>query len=315
MFDALDRGELKAVWIVGTNPAASMPNLPRVRTALQRAELVIVQDAYDPTETGAFADVLLPAAVNLEQCGTFCNSERRVTLMEQVVDPPGDARPDWWWPRQVAEAMGFKSGVRFETAADVFDEFARITAGRPNDQSALSHALLRAKGPQQWPYPALGHTSARRYEDGHFPTPSGRAQFFAREWVAPDEAPDERFPLTLTTGRLAGHWHTRTKTGLVEQLNKADPAPYVRMNPGDAANLHLHDNQFVEVESRRGCVDGVVRLDSASPAGTVFVPIHWNDLWAKRASPNEATTDTVDLISREPALKACAVRVRPRRLA
>ena len=117
MFDALDRGEIKAIWIIGTNPAASMPNLPKVRRALEQAELVIVQDAYYPTETTPYAHVLLPAAVNFEQDGTFCNSERRVTLMEQVVPPPGDARPDWWWVREVAEAMGFERGMAFDSAA------------------------------------------------------------------------------------------------------------------------------------------------------------------------------------------------------
>jgi anaerobic selenocysteine-containing dehydrogenase len=312
MFEALERGELKAIWIVGTNPAASMPNLPRVRAALERADLVIVQDAYDPTETGAFADVLLPAAVNLEQCGTFCNSERRVTLMEQVVEPPGDARPDWWWPRQVADAMGFRSGMRYDRAADIFDEFARVTAGRPNDQSALSHAVLRAKGPLQWPCPALGRPSARRYTDGHFPMPSGRARFFARPWTPPDESPDERFPFILNTGRVAGQWHTRTKTGLVEELNKLDSAPYVRMNPADAERLGLRDGQFIEVESSRGCSNGVLRLDASIATGSVFMPIHWNDLWAHHASPNEATTSATDPISRQPALKISAVSIRPR---
>lgn len=316
LFDALARGEVKAVWIVGTNPAASMPNLPRVRAALEAAELVVVQDAYYPTETTRFADVLLPAAVNLEQCGTFTNSERRVTLLEQVVEPPGDARPDWWWAAQAAESMGFRAGgMRFATAADVFDEFARVTAGRPNDQSALSHALLRAKGPQQWPCPALGNASARRFEDGQFPTPSGRARLLARPYVAPEEAPDADFPLVLTTGRTAGQWHTRTKTGLVEELNKLDPAPYVHMNAADATRLVLREGQFVDVASRRGVANGVLRVDPDTPAGTVFMPIHWNDLWASAASPNEATTDQADPISRQPALKACAVAVRPRAFA
>src|SRR5687768_2733385 len=151
--------------------------------------------------------------------------------------------------------------------------------------------MLRAKGPQQWPYPALGHSAARRYEGGHFPTPTGRAKFFARAWAAPEEVPDARFPLVLTTGRLAGHWHTRTKTGLVEELNKLDPAPYVRMNPADAARLNLRDGEFVEVESRRGLSNGVLRMDGTNPAGTIFMPMHWNGQWAHRASPNEATTD------------------------
>jgi sulfite reductase (NADPH) flavoprotein alpha-component len=310
MFDAIERGEIKALWVVGTNPAASMPNLPRVRAALERAELVIVQDAYTPTETTRFADVLFPAAVHLEQAGTFCNSERRVSLMEQVVSPPGDARPDWWWARQTAEAMGFKAGLKFDSAAEIFDEFARVTAGRPDDQSALSHAVLRARGPQQWPYPALGHAAARRYEDGQFPTPSGRARFFARPYAPAEELPDREFPLLLTTGRVAGHWHTRTKTGLVPQLNRLDPAPLLRMNPADAAALARLAGEAVEVRSRRGAARSVLRLDPATPAGTVFLPIHWNELWRPAASPNEATTDAADPISRQPDLKHCAVSVR-----
>ena len=309
LFDTLRSGEIRAVWIVGTNPAASMPNLPRVRAALESADLVIVQDAYRPTETTAYADVLLPAAVHFEQCGTFCNSERRVSLMEQVVPPPGDAKPDWWWCRQVAEVMGFPTAMRFSSADQIFDEFARVTAGRPNDQSALSHELLRKKGPQHWPYPALGRASARRYEDGQFPTQSGRARLFARPYLPADEMPDDQFPLVLTTGRVAGQWHTRTKTGLIEQLNKSDPGPYLQMHPADAATLELGEGQHVEVRSRRGRALTVLRMDPGIPRGTVFMPIHWNELWSHTSSPNETTTDATDPISKQPALKCCAVRV------
>ncbi|HET6248962.1 MAG TPA: nitrate reductase [Tepidisphaeraceae bacterium] len=310
MFSALERGEIKAVWIVGSNPAASMPNLPRVRRALQNAELVIVQDAYYPTETTAYADVLFPAAVNLEQSGTFCNSERRVSLMEAVVPAPADAMPDWWWCKQVAETMEFRSGVAFNSAEQIFDEFARVTAGRPNDQSALSHDVLRKKGPQQWPSPALGQPSARRFEDGVFPTQSGRARFFARPYTTSAETPDREFPLLLTTGRVSTQWHTRTKTGLVPQLNKADPSPYLQMNPQDAAALALTNGQRVEIESRRGTARSTLRVDAATPVGTAFMPIHWNELWGESASPNEVTTDAADPISHQPALKYCAVVVR-----
>jgi ferredoxin-nitrate reductase len=229
--------------------------------------------------------------------------------MEQVVPPSGEAKPDWWWARQVAGAMGFKAGLAFDSAAEIFDEFARVTAGRPNDQSALSHPLLRAKGPQQWPYPALGRTSARRYEDGCFPTPTGRAWLFARPHVPPAEAPDARFPLVLTTGRVAGQWHTRTKTGAVPELIRQDPAPYVQMHPADAAALGLRDGQAVQVESRRGRATGALRVDPATPPGTVFMPMHWNELWAPGASCNEATTGVADRISCQPALKYCAVAV------
>jgi ferredoxin-nitrate reductase len=249
--------------------------------------------------------------VHLEQCGTFCNSERRVSLMEQVVAPPGEAHPDWWWGRRVAEAMGFKAGLRFDSAAEIFDEFARVTAGRPNDQSALSHAVLRAKGPMQWPCPALGKPMARRYEDGQFPTPSGRARFFARPHVPRAPLPDRRFPLVLTTGRIASQWHMRTKTGLVPQLNAQEDAPALRMHPADAAALGLGQGDLAHVQSCRGQTLARVRPDASVPAGTIFLPIHWNDLWAEGASPNETTSGEADPISRQPALKHTAVAVVP----
>jgi anaerobic selenocysteine-containing dehydrogenase len=310
MFKALASKEIRAIWIIGTNPAASMPNLPEVRRALEHAELVVVQDAYYPTETTQYAHVVLPAAVNFEQAGVFCNSERCVTLMEQVVPPPGEAKPDWWWIREVARAMGFEQAMRYASAADIFDEFARSTAGRPNDQSALHHEFLRRRGPQQWPCPALGTSSERRYTDGRFPTPSGKAKFWARSHeIIAAERTDADFPLLLTTGRVKSQWHTRTKTALIKQLNEQDREPYVSLHPSDAHALSLHDAQVVHVQSRRGAARSMLRLDPAVPPGVAFMPIHWNELFAPSASPNEATSDESDAISKQPALKACAVRI------
>jgi anaerobic selenocysteine-containing dehydrogenase len=309
IFDALGKGAIRAIWIIGTNPAASMPNLPKVREALKKAELVIVQDPYHPTETTQYAHVVLPAAVNFEQTGVFCNSERRVTLMEQVVPPPGQARPDWWWIQSVAGSMGFCRGMSFTSSADIFDEFARCTAGRPNDQSALHHELLRRKGPQQWPSPAMGHSSQRRYTDARFHTPSGKSRFFARPHELANERLDADYSMILTTGRLINHWHTRTKTGLIRQLNDRAGHSYVAINPADARSLSLKDSQPVRIASRRGSAHTRLRYDLSVPLGTVFMPIHFNDLFAPRASPNEATTDTADPISRQPCLKYCAVRI------
>lgn len=311
MFEALERGELRAIWIIGSNPAASMPNLPKIREALKRAELVIVQDAYFPTETTEFAHLVLPAAVNLEQDGTFCNSERRVTLMEQVVPPPGDAKPDWWWIKEVAAAMGFTQGLKHDSAAQIFDEFARTTAGRPNDQSALHYQLLRMRGPQQWPYPAMGQSSPRRYSDGAFATSTGKAKFWARRPLTSEEINNSEYPLILTTGRVLNQWHTRSKSGNVAQLNKLDPGPFLQVHPDDAAAIGVTDGQDVHVTSRHGDCLSIARLDRAINRGTVFMPIHWNELWRRSASPNEATTDATDPISYQPALKKCVVSVRP----
>lgn len=312
MFEAMERGEIKAIWIIGSNPAASMPNLPRVRRALEQCELVIVQDAYYPTETTDFAHVLLPAAVNLEQEGTFCNSERRVSLMEQVVAPPGDAKPDWWWVREVAAAMGFRKGMQFDSAEQIFDEFARSTAGRPNDQSGMHYRMFRELGPQLWPRPAMARTNDRRYTDGVYPTASGKARLWARQDLSPDERLTVEYPLLLTTGRVLNQWHTRTKTGQVAQLNALDPAPYLQIHPLDATELGLLDGDEILLTSRRGVAETKLKIDSDISPGVVFMPIHWNDLWAVRSSPNEATTDATDPISQQPALKCCAVRVTKR---
>ncbi len=311
MFDALDRGEIRALWIIGTNPAASMPSLPVVRRALARADLVLVQDAFHPTETTRHAHVILPAALNLEQDGTFTNSERCVSLLERVVDPPGDALPDWIWVREIGRALGFGDAVRFDSAAAVFDEMVRATAGRPNDQSGLSHAILAAKGPQRWPYRGDGGAPGALYEGHAFATPSGRARLWARPWMPPDEQPDARYPFVLTTGRVANQWHTRTKTGTVERLNRLAPAPYLAMSPEDAAHLGLADGQRVRVQSRRGQAVGVVRIRAEVGPGLLFMPIHWNDLWEEGASVNEVTSPETDPVSKQPALKRCAVSVTP----
>jgi ferredoxin-nitrate reductase len=205
--------------------------------------------------------------------------------------------------------MGFSQGMRYTSSADIFDEFARSTAGRPDDQSALYHELLRQKGPQQWPFPSMGKPTERRYASGTFPTPTGKAQFWARPHEIAAERTDAEFPLVLTTGRVRSQWHTRTKTALVKQLNAQDGEPYVSVNPADARTLALLDAQRVRVRSRRGSAVTTLRVDASVPPGVAFMPIHWNELFAPGASPNEATSDDTDPISKQPSLKACAVRI------
>jgi anaerobic selenocysteine-containing dehydrogenase len=206
--------------------------------------------------------------------------------------------------------MGFKAQLQHSSAEEIFDEFARTTAGRPNDQSALYYRMLRQSGPQQWPCPALGHVEPRRYTDGVFPTPSGRARFWARTPLPPEERPDAQFPFILTTGRTPNQWHTRTKSGTVTQLNQLDPGPYVQMHPADAKEQELEDGQRIEIFSRRGRARGIVKIDPAISRRLLFMPIHWNELWLHRASPNEATADETDAISKQPVLKYCAAAVR-----
>jgi anaerobic selenocysteine-containing dehydrogenase len=155
----------------------------------------------------------------------------------------------------------------------------------------------------------MGSSAERRFTDGVFCTPSGKARLWARDDVAADERPTRDYPLLLTTGRTLNQWHTRTKTGTVPQLNERDPAPYLQIHPDDAAELNVADGDPVEVASARGSARSTARLDDAISPGVVFMPIHWNELWGRRASPNEVTSDATDPVSQQPALKCCAVRL------
>ncbi|MBI3330309.1 MAG: molybdopterin-dependent oxidoreductase, partial [Nitrospinae bacterium] len=206
LFHALAEGKVKAVWIMCTNPAVSMPDLDLVEKGLRQAELVVVQDAYHPTDTTRFADVLLPAAQWPEKEGVMTNSERTLTYVPRLTDPPGEALPDWQTLTRFARELGLTEAFPFECAADVFEEFKRFTKGRLMDITGVTYARLK-RGPVQWPCPEPDHPGTPRlYTDRRFPTPDGRARFVAVEHVEPVEPPDDAYPLTLTTGRVRDHW-------------------------------------------------------------------------------------------------------------
>jgi len=310
LFEALAEGKVKAAWILCTNPMASMPEPDLVEKGLRQAELVVVQDAYHPTETTAYADILLPAAQWPEKEGVMTNSERRITHMPKVVDPPGEALPDWEIGVRLARALGFAAAFPYRSAADVFEEFARSTAGRFNDCSGVTYARLQ-QGPIQWPCPATDHAGTERlYADGRFQTEDGRARFIPVEHRGPAEPTDEEFPLTLTTGRLKNQWHTMTKTGKVESLLKSCREPFLEMHPREAAGLGVRDGDFVEVTSRRGKAIAQARVTEEIVRGTCFMPFHWGRAAGYYKAANNLTLRARDPISRQPELKACAVRVR-----
>ena len=311
IFEGLSAGEIRAIWVLCTNPAASMPDTDLVERALRHAELVIVQDAYHPTETTAFADVLLPAAQWPEKDGVMTNSERRLTYLPRLVAPPGEALPDAEIVTRVAHAMGFKASFPSAGVAEIFDEYAALTAGRPCDCSGVSHATLRERGPVQWPAPASAPAgTARLYPDARFPTSDGRARFVPVAHAEPAEPPDRDFPLTLTTGRVRDHWHTLTRTGRAPALVARTPEPIVELNPGDAQHAGIQDGDFVEITTRRGKVIAQCRVTSAIRAGVVFVPFHWGRRLGFYKSANNLTLSARDPLSRQPELKACAARVR-----
>jgi sulfite reductase (NADPH) flavoprotein alpha-component len=328
MFQRLEAGQVKAIWIIGTNPVASMPNRARVIAGLQKAELVIVQDAFHPTETTRFADILLPGALWAEAEGTMVNSERNVTLMPQAVTPPGEAMADWKILCEVAKRMGFKTGFDYANAGEVFDEIRQTWNPKSGyDLRGMDYAKL-AEQPHQWPMtPGAERGKPIRYMDGarsitpreddgelaeqcaelRFPTKSGKAQFFARPFLPPAEQPDVEFPFVLTNGRVEHQWHTLTKTGKVEKLNKLNPGAFLQIHPLDAEQLGVHQGALVKVASRRGFAIYPAQVTTRVRPGECFAPIHWNDQFGENLCVNATTTEARDEISLQPEFKFSAV--------
>ena len=319
LFEALEAGAVKAVWVMATNPLVSLPDGQRARAALEQAELVVVQDPHHPTETSSLAHAVLPAAAWPEKEGTMTSSERRIGLVRRAVAPPGEAKPDWEIVAGLARHLGFGDAFAWRDSAAVFDEFAACTAGRPCDMTGVSHERLRRAGGLQWPCPQQpvdehGGT-VRLYESRRFPTPHGRARFAPTPHAAPAESPDPRFPLLLTTGRIADQWHTMTRTGHSPSLRAAAGEPTLSCHPLDAAGAGVEDGEVVRVVSRRGELRVALAIDDAMPRGVAFAPFHWGAL---RAAPgagvlNSLTIAAVDPTSRQPELKALAVRLEPAR--
>jgi ferredoxin-nitrate reductase len=316
--EAIERGDVRAVWIVATNPVVSQPDAERFAAALRKCELVIVQDAYHPTETGALATYLLPAAAWPEKDGTMTNSERRVSLVQRALGPPGDALPDWEIFARLGRALGHGPAFAWQDAAAVYDELAALTAGRLCDVSGLSHERLRREGPLQWPIPARragedhGGTP-RLYANRRFPTADGRARLVATPHAEPVDAPDGDFPLVLTTGRVAGQWHTMTRTGKSAALLAEEPEPFVELHAEDALTAGVRDGALALVRSRRGAAHLRVRVSDRVAPGVAFAPFHWGDLHLKpgHLPLNGIVSAALDPTSRQPELKATAVRVEP----
>jgi anaerobic selenocysteine-containing dehydrogenase len=309
MFEALESGSVKAIWIAGTNPLATMPNAARVRRALDRARLVVVQDCYHPTETSQLAHVLLPGAMSLEVEGTMTNSERRIGLLQPCAPPPGDARPDWEIAARFAALLGHGDSFNYTCASDVFEEHKRACADvYPMQFSGINYDRLKRRA-RQWPCPTVTSPGvARRYRNKIFPTATGRAKFHAMDYEPPAEKTCAEFPLVLNTGRLANHWHTRTKTGHVPKLDRVNPTPFVAAHPDDA-NGTFREGDQVRIVSRRGTARTVLKLDPTLQRGTLFMPIHWGQSYDELGCVNSVTNEASDPVSREPELKFSAVRL------
>ena len=312
--EAMERDGLALWWVAATNPLVSLPSLERVRAAVARVPLVVLSEAYAGTETEAMAHLVLPAAQWSEKSGVMTNSERRVTLCPAFREPPGQARPDWAIFAELGRRLGFSRQFSYGSAAEVHAELVALTAGRVCDMSGLSHGLLAEHGPQQWPFPSgtvPGGGQARLYNAprGRFPTPSGRARLWAEAPLGLAEPPDASYPLVLTVGRVLGHWHTLTRTGQVARLRQQHPGPRLEIHPQDALAAGLEAGALARVSSRRGTVTVPVLVTEAIRVGTVFLPMHWGASQPEACEANRLMHALGCPVSKQPELKAAAVRV------
>jgi assimilatory nitrate reductase catalytic subunit len=320
MFQAIADKKIKAVWIMGTNPVVSLPDADKVRAALLDCELVVVSDCVHKTDTTACADILLPASGWGEKDGTVTNSERRISRQRAFLSPAGEAQPDWWIIAQVAQRMGFAEAFRYTKPVQIFREHAHLSgfenAGqRAFDISALeslSDAEYDALQPAQWPITRNSPNGTQRmFTEGKFFTPNGKARMIPVAPQLPAVAVDADFPLVLNTGRIRDQWHTMTRTGKVPRLNAHVFEPYVQIQAADAQVYQLQDGGLARLTSRNGAMLARVQVSDDQRAGSVFVPMHWNDAFARSARVDALVAPITDPISGQPESKHTPVKVEP----
>jgi assimilatory nitrate reductase catalytic subunit len=323
MFEAAADGEIKALWIACTNPAQSMPDQATVRRALQRAEFVVVQEAYAHTATCAYADLLLPATTWGEKDGTVTNSERRISRVRPAVPAPGQARHDWLIATDFARYLeatlrpGLPSLFRAATPKEVWNEHRETTRGRDLDITGLSYSELEA-APAQWPYPTGARAGkARLYEDAVFPTADGRARFADVGYARVAEPRDARYPFSLNTGRLRDQWHGMSRTGTLGRLFGHVPEPTLDLHAQDMARLKLTDGDLAYVTSRRGSIMVPVTTSSQVHSSQAFMAMHWGEEFLSGSTStgermtgvNALTSPAYCPTSKQPELKHAAVKI------
>lgn len=323
MFQAAADGEIRALWIACTNPAQSMPDQATVRRALERAEFLVVQEAFSTTATCAFADLLLPATTWGEKEGTVTNSERRISRVRPAVAAPGEARHDWSIAVDFAQRLEQRLGriptlFPYDSAERVWNEHRESTRGRDLDITGMSYALLDSAGPQQWPLKEGEATGrSRLYEDGIFPTPDGRARFVDTVYKPVAEAREARYPFSLNTGRLRDQWHGMSRTGTVGRLFGHVAEPLVQMNAQDMARRQLKDGDLVHLTSRRGSILLPVQASAEIGLSQAFVAMHWGEEYLSGCSStgtplagiNALTTSAYCPTSKQPELKHTPVKI------
>ena len=295
MMNAAEKGEIKALYIMGENPALSDPNLNHTRHALEKCEFLVVQDIF-MTETAEFADVVLPGASFAEKDGTFTNTERRVSRVRQALTLPGQARQDWQIIQDLSNRMGY--AMKYDSPRQILEEINQLVP----QYAGITWYRIEKKG-IQWPCPDTSHPGTEFLHQDKFTR--GKGKFHPTPFIESAELPDKKYPLLLTTGRQLYHFHTSTMTGRVEGLEKLCPGGSVEINPEDAAGLEIMDGEKVEVASRRGKVEAMALVTDRVPQGTIFMPFHF-----AAAPANMLTNDALDPTAKIPELKVCAAAVR-----
>ena len=327
MFEAIARGRIKALWVMATNPAVSLPRASYVREALKTLDLFVVSENVLSNDTvGAGAHILLPAAAWGEKDGTVTNSERRISRQRRFLPAAGEAKPDWWIVTQVARRMGFAAQFPYDSAAEIFREHAALSAfengGRRDfDIGALagiSDEAFDALDPVQWPLragEAPREKDRRFFMEGGFYTPDQRARFIAPERPAARVPTSKQFPFRLNTGRVRDQWHTMTRSGLSARLGTHTPEPFVEVHPVDAKTLDLADGGFAQVATPWGSCVLKVAVDERQRRGCLFAPIHWSAATASAARVGDLVMPETDRYSGQPDAKATPASITPVRFA
>jgi len=319
MFEAIESGRIKALWVMHTNPAVTLPNADAMRAALRKLDLFVVSEAMARTDTTlAGAHVLLPAAAWGEKDGTVTNSERRISRQRSFLPPPGEAKPDWEHIALVARQMGWDEGFGYDGPAAIYREHAALSAyenggNRDFDLGATACASdeeYDGLQPFLWPWRKGEEAPQQRFfAEGRFYTPDRRARLLPIADPTLAAATNEAFPLRLNTGRVRDHWHTMTRTGKAARLARHVAEPSVSVHPADAAEAGLIEGDFARVESAHGAATLRVQIDDGSPRGLIFAPFHWNDATSRLARVDAIAQPFVDPVSGQPELKATPVRL------
>ncbi|MGC1578746.1 MAG: formate dehydrogenase subunit alpha [Beijerinckiaceae bacterium] len=294
---AVHAGEIRGMYVEGENPAMSDPDLQHARQALAKLEHLVVQDLF-LTETCFHADVVLPASAFAEKSGSFTNTDRRVQLARQVIDPPGDARQDWWIIQEIARRIGLD--WNYSGPAEVFAEMASTMPSLKN----ISWERLEREGAVTYPVDSPDKPGNEIIFASGFPTPSGRGKIVPARLLPPDEIPDDEYPMVLSTGRVLEHWHTGSMTRRAAVLDALEPEAVAFMSPRELGRFGLRPGDFIHLETRRGAVEVKVRADRDVPQNMVFMPFCYAE-----AAANLLTNPALDPFGKIPEFKFCAARV------